>query len=128
MDGLIACPGQAGESLVDLDVGIADAEVGHIVVAGHPRRHGIGDLVGLGREGFSLHEAAEGLGVAEVFLEGGAGPDAGAQFTLVVAAGEVIDLAGALVEDLFALVLIGEDRLIAALGNESIEAGVLGCD
>jgi hypothetical protein len=46
-------------------------EVDVVIVAGQPGGCGVGDLVGLGREGFVLNEAAEGFGIAEVFLEGG---------------------------------------------------------
>ena len=61
----IAFAGQTSESLIDLDVEIADTEVRVVVVAGHPARHGVGDLVGLGSEAFVLDEAAERFGVAE---------------------------------------------------------------
>jgi hypothetical protein len=57
VDGFVAGAGQAGVSLVDLDVGVSDAEVGHVVVAGQPRRHGVGDFIRLGREVLSLDEA-----------------------------------------------------------------------
>lgn len=127
MNGLISSARQSGESLVDLDVGIADAEVGEVVVTGQPAGHGVGDFVGLEREALALDKPAEGFGVSEVFLHGRVRSDAGAEFALVVAAGEVIDLTGSLVEDLFALILIREDRLIATLGNESIETCVLSC-
>jgi hypothetical protein len=39
-----------------------------------------------------LNEAAEGFGIAEVFLEGWGRSYAGAQLLLVVTAGEAIDL------------------------------------
>ena len=45
-----------------------------------------------------------------MFSQSGRGADAGAQFALVVAAGEVVDLTGSLEVDLLALVLIGEDQ------------------
>ena len=48
VDGLVAGAGQAGESLVDLHKRIALVEVGVVILAGHPGRHGVGDLVGLG--------------------------------------------------------------------------------
>jgi len=54
MQCFVACSGKAGISVVDADVGIADLEVGHVVVAGKPRRHGVGDFVGLGFETLSL--------------------------------------------------------------------------
>ena len=63
-------------------------EVDVVVISGQPARGGIGNLVGLGAEGFVLDEAAEGLGIAEEFLERGIGSYTGAQFLLVVTAGE----------------------------------------
>jgi hypothetical protein len=67
-------------------------EVDVVVISGQPARGGIGNLVGLGAEGFVLDEAAEGLGIAEEFLERGIGSYTGAQFLLVVTAGEAIYL------------------------------------
>lgn len=52
----IAFTRQASESLIDLYVGITDTEVGVVVIAGHPARHGVGDFVGLGSEIFALNE------------------------------------------------------------------------
>jgi hypothetical protein len=63
-----------------------------VVVAGKPGGGDVGDLVGLGTEGLVLNEAAEGFGIAEVFLEGWGRSYAGAQLLLVVTAGEAIDL------------------------------------
>ena len=59
MERFISSAGQAGIAVVDANVGITNLEVGHVVVAGQPRRHGVGDLVGLGLEAFSLNESAE---------------------------------------------------------------------
>jgi hypothetical protein len=63
-----------------------------------------------------------------VLGEGWVGTDACAQFALVVATREVVHLAGTLEEDFLALILIGEDRLVSALGDEAVETGVLGED
>jgi hypothetical protein len=46
-------------SIVDADVRITDLEVGHVIVAGKPRRHLIGNLVGLGLEACTLDETAQ---------------------------------------------------------------------
>jgi hypothetical protein len=46
-------------------------EVDIVVVAGEPGGCGVGDLVGLGREGLVLNETPEGFGISEVFLHGG---------------------------------------------------------
>jgi hypothetical protein len=46
-------------------------EVDVVIVSGQPGGCSVGDFVGLGREGLVLNEAAEGFGIAEVFLEGG---------------------------------------------------------
>jgi hypothetical protein len=67
-------------------------EIDIVIVSGQPGGCGVGDLVGLGREGLVLNEAAEGFGIAEVFLEGGGWPYAGAQFLLVVTTGEAVYL------------------------------------
>jgi hypothetical protein len=67
-------------------------EVDVVVVAGEPGGCGVGDLVGLGREGLVLNEAPEGFGISEVFLEGGRWSYAGAQFLLVVTTGETVYL------------------------------------
>jgi len=69
MERGIALAGQTGESLIDLDVGVTDAEVRVVVIAGHPARHGVGDFVGLGSEVFALNESAEGFGVTEHLIE-----------------------------------------------------------
>ena len=50
---------QAGIAVVDPDARITDLEVGHVIVAGQPRGHGVGDLVGLGLEAGALDEAAQ---------------------------------------------------------------------
>lgn len=64
-----------------------------------------------------------------MFRSGHGRADAGAQFFLVVATGEVIDLARALEVDFLAQgVGIGEQSLVGALGDEAIESGVLGED
>jgi hypothetical protein len=128
MDGGVAGAGQARESLIDLGVRISDTEVREIVVAGHPRRHGVGNFVGLWLELLALHETAQRFGVAEVALEGDGWTDAGAQLLLVVAARDRVHLPRSLVEDLLALVLVGEDRFITALGYEAVETGVFGED
>ena len=61
MERSVAVAGKACESLVDLDVRIALAEVGVVIFAGHPARHGVGDLVGLGFESFTLNNTTEGF-------------------------------------------------------------------
>jgi hypothetical protein len=61
MDGLVAGAGQAGESLVDLDIGVAEVEVGVVVVARQPGGCVVGDGVGLGLEALTLDETTEGL-------------------------------------------------------------------
>ena len=66
MQGGVAGARQAGEALIDLHIRIADTEVGVIVIAGHPTRHLVGNLVGLGLEALALDETAERLGLAEV--------------------------------------------------------------
>ena len=111
-----------------VDVGIADAEVGEVVVAGHPRGHGVADLVGLWLEALTLYETAEWFGVAEVLLHRRSWSDAGAQFLLVITAREVVHLTGALEEHFLALVDVGEDGFVTALGDEAVETGVLGED
>ena len=67
MEGRVAGAGQAGKSLVDLDEGIADMEVGVVVISREPAGCCVGDLVGLGREAFTLDESPEGFCIAEVF-------------------------------------------------------------
>jgi len=52
--GGIAGAGQAGISFVDLGVGIADMEVGVVVICWQPAGSGVGDLVGLGSEALTL--------------------------------------------------------------------------
>jgi hypothetical protein len=42
-------------------------EVGVVVISWQPTGGLVGDLIGLGREGFVLNEAAEGFGISEVF-------------------------------------------------------------
>jgi len=93
MERRIAGAGKTGIAIIDLDEGIAVMEVGVVVVSGQPTGCGVGDLVGLGRECFVLDEAAEGFGVSEMFGQAWRRADAGAQFLLVVAAGEVVYLA-----------------------------------
>jgi hypothetical protein len=56
---LVAGARQAGVSVIDTDVRIAHLEVGHVVVAGKPRRHVVPDLVGLGFEALPLDETAQ---------------------------------------------------------------------
>jgi len=50
---------KTGVAVVDADVRITDLEVGHVIVAGKPRRHLIGNLVGLGLETRTLDETAQ---------------------------------------------------------------------
>ena len=111
VEGLVAGAGQAGVSVVDLDVGIPHLEVGHVVVAGEPGRHGIGDLICLGLEAGALDEAAEGFGVAEVFLEGRGWSQACTQFPFVITTGDVGHLPGALVLYSSEYILIMESDL-----------------
>jgi hypothetical protein len=61
--------GKPGIAFVDLDERIAFMEVDVVVVSGQPAGGVVGDLVGLGREGFVLNEPSEGFCIAEVFLE-----------------------------------------------------------
>ncbi len=68
MDGFIAGTGQTSESLIDLDVGIAHSEVGVVIVARHPRGHGVGNLIRLWLESFTLNETTDGLDVVLVRL------------------------------------------------------------
>ena len=119
MEGLVAGAGQAGESLVDLDVGIADTEVGVVVVTRHPAWHFIGNLVGLGLESLALNETAQGFGVAEGFLESRGWADTGTEFLLEVASRGRCHLALALVIDILALVVIGEDGVQEAFGGKA---------
>jgi hypothetical protein len=42
-------------------------EVGVIIISRQPAGGLVGDLIGLGREGFVLNEAAEWFGISEVF-------------------------------------------------------------
>jgi hypothetical protein len=67
-------------------------EVDVVIVSREPGGCVVGDLVGLGSEGLVLNEAAEGFGISEVFLEGWGWSYTGAQFLLVVAAGEAVYL------------------------------------
>ena len=62
----IACAGQTGKSLVDLDERIADMEVGVVVISWQPAGGRVGNFVGLGREALTLDKAAEGFCVVEV--------------------------------------------------------------
>jgi hypothetical protein len=57
MNGFVSSAGQTGKSLVDLDVRIADLEVGVVVISGQPAGRRVGDLVGLGSEVFTLNKA-----------------------------------------------------------------------
>ena len=87
------------------------------------------DLVGLGCEALALDEAAQGLGVAEDLVQARGDADAGAQFPLVVAAGDGGHLAGALEVDVLAQAVgVGEQSLPEGLGDEAIETGVLSPD
>jgi hypothetical protein len=92
MKGRVAGAGQAGISFVDLDERIAAMEVDVVVVAGEPAGGVVGDLVGLGREGFVLNEPSEGFCIAEVFLEGRGWSYTCSQFLLVITTGEAVYL------------------------------------
>ena len=121
----MAGAGQARISIVDARVGIADTEVGHVVVAGQPRRHGVGDLVGLGLEGLSLNETAEWFGVSEEeFISTERRSVSGTKFSLVVTAREVGHLTGTLEVDVLSLVDGGEDGVVDASGSKSVDTGV----
>jgi len=76
-------------SIVDADVRITDLEVGHVIVAGQPRWHGVGDLVGLGLEAGALDEAAQRFGIAEVFLERRRRTETCTEFPFVITMGDV---------------------------------------
>jgi len=67
VDRGIAGAGQARIAFVDLDERIADVEVGVVVISWEPAGCCVGDLVGLGREAFTLDESPEGFCIAEVF-------------------------------------------------------------
>src|ERR1039458_2114865 len=68
MERRIAGAGQTGITIIDLDERITVMEVGVVIISWQPAGGGVGDLVGLGREGLVLDEAAEGFGVAEEHL------------------------------------------------------------
>jgi hypothetical protein len=104
MKSFITGTGKAGIAVVDADIRVAYLEVGHVVVAGKPRRHVVGDLVGLWFEAFPLDETTQRFGVSEVFLKGRRRTETCTQLALVVAARDVGHLAGTLIEDLFTLV------------------------
>ena len=59
MERLVAGSGQTGVAVIDPDIRITLSKVGHVVVAGEPGRHGVGDLVGLGLEALPLNESAQ---------------------------------------------------------------------
>jgi galactokinase/mevalonate kinase-like predicted kinase len=88
MERFIAGAGQAGIAFVDLDERIASVEVDVVIVAGEPAGGVVGDLVGLGREGFVLNEPSEGFCIAEVFRTIRMGSYTGSQFLLVITTGE----------------------------------------
>ena len=67
MEGFIAGAGQAGISFRDLEERISFMEVDVVVITGQPCCGLVRDLVGLGRVELVLYEAAEWLGIAEVF-------------------------------------------------------------
>jgi hypothetical protein len=67
MDGFVAGAGQTGKSLVDLDEGIADMEVGVVVISWEPAGGCVGYLVGLWREALTLYKPSEWLCIAEGF-------------------------------------------------------------
>ena len=59
MESLVAGTGEAGVALVDLDGGVALAEVDQMIFAGDPGGHGVlGISLTLGSKAFVLHEAA----------------------------------------------------------------------
>lgn len=89
MQRLAAGARQAGIAVVDPDVRITDLEVGHVIVAGQPRWHGVGDLVGLGLEAGALDEAAQRFGIAEVFLERRRRTETCTEFPFVITMGDV---------------------------------------
>jgi hypothetical protein len=92
MKGFIAGAGQAGIAFIDLDERVAFMEIDVVVVSGQPTGCVVGDLVGLGREGFVLDEPSEGFCIAEVFLEGRGWSYTGSQFLLVITTGEAVYL------------------------------------
>ena len=120
MDCRIAGAGQTGIALVDLGKRISLAEVDQVVVSGEPAGHGVRNLVCLWSWFFSLDESADWLGIAEEFFERRAWSHAGAELVLVIASGERVHLTGALEEDFFALVSVGEYRPIETLGYETV--------
>ena len=67
MECFVAGAGQAGKSLVDLYIWIADMEVGVVVISWEPTGGCVGYLVGLGSEALTLYKVAEGFCIAEVF-------------------------------------------------------------
>jgi hypothetical protein len=73
MECFVACTGQAGISLVHLDIGITLLEVDQVVFTRHPGGHGVGYFIYLGCVSFWLYEAAEGFCVTHeaVFYVGG---------------------------------------------------------
>ncbi len=102
VEGGIAFTGESGIALINLDEGISFMEVGVVVICRQPAGGGVGDFVGLGSEGFALDKAAEGFGIAEVFLERDGWSYPGAQFLLVIMAGEAVWSGGILVVDFLA--------------------------
>jgi hypothetical protein len=66
-------------------------EVGVVVISWEPGGSTVGNFIGLRIVSFVLHEAAEGFGISEDFLEGGIWSYPGSQFLLVLTAGEVVD-------------------------------------
>ena len=67
MECFVAGAGQAGKSLVDLYIWIADMEVGVVVISWEPAGGCVGYLVGLGREALTLDKPSEGFCISEVF-------------------------------------------------------------
>jgi hypothetical protein len=67
MECFVSGAGQAGKSLVDLYIWIADMEVGVVVISGEPAGGRVGYLVGMWREALTLYKSSEWFCIAEVF-------------------------------------------------------------
>jgi hypothetical protein len=67
MECFVAGAGQAGRSLVDLYIWIADMEVGVVVISWEPVGGCVGYLVGLWSEALTLYKPSEWLCIAEGF-------------------------------------------------------------
>jgi hypothetical protein len=72
MQSGVAGAGQTSISFFDLGVRVTLLEVDHVIIAGNPGGHLVGDFVYLWGESFMLNETAQGFGVtAENVLSGG---------------------------------------------------------